>query len=133
MKQIEGRALEKAVFAISLRIRLCRSPSACLSLLVDPSLPYCFKITSLLYLQMRAHQWPRKFGFCEFPFWKGTSLRRDEAEAFEFCSSGSLLCTSSTSVVHLSVIFSYVLFFCLLAALLIPTSPYSIEQYDMRD
>ena len=33
----------------------------------------------------------------------------------------------------LFVISAYVLFFCLLAALLIPTSPYSMEQYNMRD
>ena len=41
--------------------------------------------------------------------------------------------TSSTSTVRLFVISAYVLFFCLLAANLIPTSPYSIEKYNMRD
>ena len=40
---------------------------------------------------------------------------------------------SSTSVVRLFVIYASVMFFYLLAALLIPTSPYSIEQYNMRD
>ena len=45
----------------------------------------------------------------------------------------SPLCTSRASAVRLFVIYSSVLFFCLLAALLIPTSPYSIEQYNMRD
>ena len=93
-----------------------------------------------------------------FAAMKVASLRRmwircGEAEAFEFCSSSSLLrrgsslrqsamprrrvsltlCTSSTSVVHLHVICAYVMFFYPLATLLIPTSPYSIEQYDMRD
>ena len=45
----------------------------------------------------------------------------------------SPLRTSSTSVVRLFFISNFVLFFCLLAVLLIPTSPYSIEQYNMRD
>ena len=48
------------------------------------------------------------------------------------CCEGGLL-SNSTSVVRLFVIFAFVMFFCLLAPLLIPTSPYSIEQYNMRD
>ena len=45
----------------------------------------------------------------------------------------SLLRTSSTSTVQFFVTFAYVLFFCLLAACLFPTSPYSIKQYNIRD
>ena len=47
------------------------------------------------------------------------------------CCEGGL--RSGEETVRLFVISAFVLFFCLLTALLIPTSPYSIEQYNMRD
>ena len=55
------------------------------------------------------------------------------AKSYAAAKVDSLLCTNSTSAVQLFVISVSVLFFCLLAARLFPTSPYSIEQYNMRD
>ena len=99
---------------------------------------------------------PEKLGFYEFPFLKGDLapqprrlLRCYIAEALQTliywfavakgvfaetkCFTSLPQPTSSTFAVRLFVISTSVLFFYLLAALLIPTSPYSIEQYNMRD
>ena len=68
-----------------------------LLLLLDP-IPFCFEITPFLYLEMWAHQWPRKLGFFfKFPYWKGNLaspqgrwLHSGEPIAFDFRISGLL-------------------------------------------
>ena len=46
-----------------------------LSLLVfslpPPSHIFCLEITPFLYLEIQAHQWPRKLELLELPFWNG--------------------------------------------------------------
>ena len=55
------------------------------------------------------------------------------AKCFAAAKVASLRQTRSPLLVHLFVVSSSVLFSCLLAARLIPLSPYSIEQDNMRD
>ena len=119
-----------------------------------PPPPLCFEKSSLLYLETRAHRWPRKIRVLRVPVLeKGPryvatkiasllhSRSPSNSDLLVCCCegglhSGKVLRRGELVAFLLSSFLSFLLlfwFFCLSTALLIPTSSYSIEQDNMRD
>ena len=123
------------------------------------SLPICLEIAHLLYLETRAHQWPRKLELLELPFWngrvsyaaaKGASLRRtrgNQTLAFRFTAVQTPFTTekryaaarvssrlrAQDHLLHLFVAFSALVLCSIVSFLFIPISPCSMKHYSIGD